>query len=125
MTATPAVDDHKSRITLESRPEGTVITVSGVLDWKSVAELLTDTGKAEGAPRLLVDLTSAERIDSAGTGGLITAILRERRAHAEIAIVAGGMIAEVLDAAGVTQVAPRFDTRRSGEQWLTNGKETA
>lgn len=36
----------------------------GALDWKSLAELLTDTGAAEGAARLLVDLTSAERMRS-------------------------------------------------------------
>lgn len=57
MAATPVADDHECRITLQSRPEGAVITVSGALDWKSVAELLTDTRAAEGATRLLVDLT--------------------------------------------------------------------
>jgi anti-anti-sigma regulatory factor len=116
------VANHQCQITLQTRPGGAVITVSGIFDWVAVRELLTDVGDAEGEPRLLIDLASVERIDSAGTAGLIAALLREHPANAQVGIVAHDRVAEVLDAVGVSQVVSVFVTRRAGEAWLASSQ---
>jgi anti-anti-sigma regulatory factor len=110
-------------IRLDQAPGGAVIVITGSLDWSVVSELLKDTALAKDRPKMLIDLSCTTCIDSGGTGALITTFLQERRAHKPLAVVAGGRIAEILDAVGISDVVPVFLTSEAGYSWLSTGGE--
>jgi anti-anti-sigma factor len=68
---------------------------------------------------VVIDLTGVESIDSAGVSALIAVFLRERRAGAQLALVAGHPdIAAALEDVGITGVLRVFSGRQQAEGWL-------
>lgn len=106
---------HDCDIQLHRSSDGSVITVAGNLDWSSAAELLSEVSRTESEPRLVIDLSSVKRLDSAGTGALITTILHEGRARRQLAVVAIDEVAELLGALGIGQVVPVVPTLAAAE----------
>ncbi len=101
------------------------VAVIGTLDWRAAPDLGQAASSALGAPRVLIDLTEVEAMDSAGTGTLIAAHLRARRAGTRLAVLTGeavtDVVGSVLDAASAGGALPVFTDRTAARAWLSEG----
>ncbi len=98
---------HDCRLVSEYHGTVRVVRVFGCLDWTTACEfrdLMRDTCTDA---MVIVDLGATTRMDSAGTGHLLTATARtKRRGQQLVMVVADPLMLEVLTGTGLDGVVP-------------------
>jgi anti-anti-sigma factor len=99
------MEDELSIRTIRNGATATV-AASGEIDLSTVGELRSAvTGAAEGADRLLLDLTDVEFIDSAGLGGLLELRSTLRSRSVTLEIDAGeGPVRQAMEITGLSEL---------------------
>jgi anti-anti-sigma regulatory factor len=115
MTAT----QYRTDIRMSSTSAGHTVEVYGPLTWRDVPAFRSAVSDHRGAMHVLIDLTGATSIDSAGAGALIASYLEADGEGIPIAVLAIGDIANVIERIGLAGVLPVFADRRDSDVWLT------
>lgn len=106
VTANATAIPHDFRLATECYGNVRVVRVFGCLDWKTADEFRDLMRDGTGA-LVIVDLGATTRMDSAGTGQVLTATVRaERRGQRLVVAVSDPLLLEVLMATGLDTVVP-------------------
>lgn len=117
--ATLSRSRHLYRVDLRRSGDAKVVVFSGDLDWRSAPALDRAVDFLLPAPRLLIDLRSAGRIDAAGTASLVRAWLECTEGGAELAVALDDRVeTAVLAGAGLEGVITLLRTDAEVEAWV-------
>ncbi|MGI8750846.1 MAG: STAS domain-containing protein [Acidimicrobiales bacterium] len=98
---------HDCRLVSEYHGSVRVVRVFGCLDWTTACEFRDLMRDECTEAKVVVDLGATTRMDSVGTGHLLTATARtKRRGQKLVMVVADPLLLEVLTTTGLDSVVP-------------------